>query len=182
MGVNTAKVQHNHQNSVILEGARKLGYAAKTVPQNTGHGEHYCGYCTLGCPSTGKKGPTESFLVDAAQAGATFMEGFKADKVLFTKVKGKQVASGVKGVWKSRDSYLGLSGPGVIERQVIIKAKKVVVSAGTLHSPLLLLRSGLKNSQIGRNLHLHPGKSLSLSLGRTLQILTFPSCRRWCYL
>ncbi|KAJ5998144.1 hypothetical protein N7522_009804 [Penicillium canescens] len=156
MGVNTEKVQHNHQNSVILEGARKLGYAAKTVPQNTGHGEHYCGYCTLGCPSTGKKGPTETFLADAAQAGATFMEGFQADKVLFTKVKGKQVASGVKGVWKSRDSYLGLSGPGVIERQVIIKAKKVVVSAGTLQSPLLLLRSGLKNSQIGRNLHLHP--------------------------
>jgi len=30
------------------------------------------------------------------------------------------------------------------------------VSAGTLQSPLLLLRSGLKNPQIGRNLHLHP--------------------------
>ncbi|OQD82346.1 hypothetical protein PENANT_c022G00773 [Penicillium antarcticum] len=156
MGVNTEKVQHNHQNNVILEGARKLGYAANTVPQNTGHDEHYCGYCTLGCPSTGKKGPTESFLADAAQAGATFMEGFQADKVLFTKVKGKRVASGVKGVWKSRDSYLGLGGPGVVERKVIIKAKKVVVSAGTLQSPLLLLRSGLKNSQIGRNLYLHP--------------------------
>ncbi|KAJ5746850.1 uncharacterized protein N7511_008546 [Penicillium nucicola] len=156
MGVNTENVQHNQQNNVILEGARKLGYAANTVPQNTGHGEHYCGYCTLGCHSTGKKGPTESFLADAAQAGATFMEGFQADKVLFTKVNNKQVASGVEGVWKSRDFYLGLSGPGVVQRRIIIKAKKVVVSAGTLQSPLLLLRSGLKNSQIGRNLYLHP--------------------------
>ncbi|KXG49184.1 Alcohol dehydrogenase, long-chain fatty [Penicillium griseofulvum] len=156
MGVNEDHVEHNRQNRVILDGARKLGYAAKTVPQNTGHGKHYCGYCTLGCASGGKKGPTESFLMDAAQAGAKFMEGFCAEKVLFTNVKGRKVASGVKGTWKSRDSYLGLSGTQAVERKVIIKAKKVVVSAGTLQSPLLLLRSGLKNSQIGRNLYLHP--------------------------
>ncbi|CDM31622.1 CAZyme family AA3 [Penicillium roqueforti] len=156
MGVNDDHVEHNYQNKVVIEGARKLGYAVKTVPQNTGHGEHYCGYCTLGCASGGKKGPTESFLVDAAQAGAKFIEGFRADKVLFTTVKGKKVASGVQGTWKSRDSYLGLAGIGAVERRLIIKAKKVVVSAGTLQSPLLLLRSGLKNPQIGRNLHLHP--------------------------
>ncbi|OQE20134.1 hypothetical protein PENFLA_c017G06999 [Penicillium flavigenum] len=156
MGVNEEHVEHNHQNRVILEGARKLGYAAKTVPQNTGHGEHYCGYCTLGCASGGKKGPTESFLVDAAQAGASFMEGFCVEKVLFTNVNGRKVASGVQGTWKSRDSHLGLGGIAAVERKVIIKAKKVVISAGTLQSPLLLLRSGLNNPQIGRNLYLHP--------------------------
>ncbi|KAJ5820442.1 hypothetical protein N7474_006033 [Penicillium riverlandense] len=154
MGVNTEHICHNHQNRVILEGARKLGYAAKAVPQNTGNSEHYCGYCTLGCHSTGKKGPIESWLVDAAKAGATFMEGFRADKVLFQN-DDKRVASGVEGTWTSRDSHLGLSGEAV-RRKVIIKAKKVIVSCGTLQSPLLLLRSGLKNSQIGRNLHLHP--------------------------
>ncbi|KAJ5114266.1 hypothetical protein NUU61_000025 [Penicillium alfredii] len=157
MGVNTEHVHHNRGNSVILEGARKLGYAAKTVPQNTGHGEHYCGYCTMGCASTGKKGPTESFLVDAAKAGAVFIEGFRADKVTFAKTNGKRTAAGVEGTWTSRDSYLGHSGSDAVQRKVFIKAKKVVVSSGTLQSPLLLLRSGLKNSQIGRNLHLHPG-------------------------
>ncbi|KAJ5266519.1 hypothetical protein N7478_009327 [Penicillium angulare] len=157
MGVNTEHVKHNRQNNVILEGARKLGYSAKTVPQNTGNEEHYCGHCTMGCASTGKKGPTESFLADAARAGATFIEGFKADKVLFeTNRSGKKAATGVKGTWTSRDQYLGFSGSGATTRKVIIKAKKVVVSSGTLQSPLLLLRSGLKNSQIGRNLHLHP--------------------------
>ncbi|KAJ5779920.1 hypothetical protein N7457_005080 [Penicillium paradoxum] len=155
MGVNEEHVEHNRQNQVILEGARKLGYAVKTVPQNTGNGEHYCGYCTMGC-SGGKKGPTESYLADSARAGAIFMEGFCAEKVLFTRVNGKKVACGVRGIWKSRDSYLGLNGPGLVERKVIIKAKKVIVSAGTLQSPLLLLRSGLKNSHIGRNLYLHP--------------------------
>ncbi|KAJ5646247.1 hypothetical protein N7490_002619 [Penicillium lividum] len=156
MGVNTEHVRHNVQNNVILEGARKLGYAAKTVPQNTGNAEHYCGYCTTGCASTGKKGPTETFLADAANAGATFMEGFRAEKVLFDKKGANQKAIGVEGTWTSRDQYLGLGGSGSTQRKVIIKAKKVVVSSGTLQSPLLLLRSGLKNSQIGRNLHLHP--------------------------
>ncbi|KAJ5100094.1 hypothetical protein N7532_007095 [Penicillium argentinense] len=156
MGVNTEHVRHNYGNNVILEGARKLGFAANTVPQNTGNQEHYCGYCTLGCHSTGKKGPTESFLTDAAKAGAVFIEGYNADKVIFTKEGGKRKASGVQGTWTSRDAYLGLNGEGAIRRKVNIKAKKVVISSGTLNSPLLLLRSGLKNSQIGKNLYLHP--------------------------
>ena len=45
MGVSTAHVEHNANNNILLEGARKLGYSAKTVPQNTGGNKHYCGYC-----------------------------------------------------------------------------------------------------------------------------------------
>ncbi|KKK23413.1 hypothetical protein ARAM_006451 [Aspergillus rambellii] len=156
MGVSAKFIKHNPANRMILEGARQLGYAAQAVPQNTGGTVHYCGYCTLGCHSTGKKGPTETFLADAANAGATFIEGFKADRVLFSKTKTGQVASGVVGTWTSRDAHFGVSGVGSVKRKVIIKAKKVIVSCGSLHSPLLLLRSGIKNYYIGRNLHLHP--------------------------
>ena len=158
MGVDTAHIEHNHANETILDGAKKLGYAAKAVPQNTGNGEHYCGYCMMGCPSGGKKGPTESFLIDAAKAGAVFAEGFHVDKVLFSRNSGNRAAWGVKGTWTSRDSHLGTDSQDAVRREVIIKAKKVIVSSGTLQSPLLLLRSGVKNAQIGRNLHLHPGK------------------------
>ncbi|KAE8410218.1 hypothetical protein BDV36DRAFT_278520 [Aspergillus pseudocaelatus] len=156
MGVSADHTTHNKQNRVLLEGAHKLGYAANPVPQNTGGTEHYCGHCTMGCHSAGKKGPTESFLADAAHAGATFVEGFRVEKVLFTETRGGRVASGVEGVWTSRDAYLGVSGVSAVKRKLIIKAKRVVVSCGTLQSPLLLLRSGLKNPHIGRNLHLHP--------------------------
>lgn len=181
MGVNTEHIKHNPGNNVILEGARKLGYAAKAVPQNTGNAEHYCGYCTLGCASCGKKGPTETFLVDAAKAGAVFIEGFKADKVLFDRKSGKRKASGVAGTWTSRDSYLGVNGSGSVQRKVIINAKKVVVSSGTLHSPLLLMRSGLKNSQIGKNLHLHPGKQiLQQPFISEQQLISTCSHGRWC--
>ena len=162
MGVSGDHVEHNKTNRVLMEGARKLGYSCKVVPQNTGGKKHYCGYCTLGCGSAEKQGPVASFLPDAARAGAQFIEGFTADKVLFDNVEGKKIATGVQGRWRSRDGNRGVSGPDRISRSVVIQAKRVIVSCGTLASPLLLLRSGLTNPQIGRNLYLHPGKSRSL--------------------
>ncbi|KAI9817511.1 MAG: hypothetical protein M1827_001121 [Pycnora praestabilis] len=156
MGVSTDYVRHNAANRALLEGARKLGYSAKTVPQNTGGNEHYCGYCTLGCGAAQKQGPVVSWLPDAQKAGAQFMEGFDAEKIIFEERNNNKIAVGVKGIWTSRDKEGGFSGNNRIKREVLLRAKKIIVSAGTLQSPLLLLRSGLKNHQIGRNLHLHP--------------------------
>ncbi|KAL9040944.1 MAG: hypothetical protein Q9214_004288 [Letrouitia sp. 1 TL-2023] len=156
MGVSGDHVDHNPNNKFILDGARRLGYSAKVVPQNTGGKKHYCGYCTFGCAANEKQGPVASFLPDAAKAGARFMEGFEAEKVLFDQTNGKKTASGLQGTWKSRDGHGGVSGDDRIARKITIKAKRVIISCGTLNSPLLLLRSGLNNPQIGRNLHLHP--------------------------
>jgi len=158
MGVDTKYIRHNPGNAMMLEGARKLGWAHKEVPQNTGGAEHYCGHCTFGCGSCEKQGPSVSYLPDAARAGARFIEGFHAERITFsnTKVDGKQVATGLLGTWTSRDSNGGVAGTPLTTRKVHIRARRVIVSAGTMQSPLLLLRSGLKNSQIGRNLHVHP--------------------------
>ncbi|KAF2010972.1 long-chain fatty alcohol dehydrogenase [Aaosphaeria arxii CBS 175.79] len=156
MGVSTEHIQHNPQNRHLLEGSRKLGYTHKAVPQNTGRKQHNCGHCTFGCGSCEKQGPVVSFLPDAARAGARFIEGFHAEKVLFESRNGEKVATGVRGTWASRDEHGGVAGEPLVKREVIIKAKRVIVSAGTMQSPLLLLRSGLTNYHIGRNLHLHP--------------------------
>jgi choline dehydrogenase-like flavoprotein len=156
MGVSTDYIKHNKSNSVLLEGARRLGWAAKPVPQNTGGKQHYCGYCTFGCGACEKQGPVVSWLPDAARAGAKFMEGFDVRKVLFETVNGKKIAVGVEGIWTSRDENAGVAGEPLTKRKVIIKAKRVIISAGTMQSPLILLRSGLKNRWIGRNLRLHP--------------------------
>jgi choline dehydrogenase-like flavoprotein len=157
MGVSTEHITHNKSNDVLLEGARKLGWTAKAVPQNTGGTRHYCGYCTMGCGSCGKQGPTVTFLPDAAKAGAHFIEGLDVGKVLFAtdKATGKKTAVGVQGLWTSRDQHGGVSGDKRT-RPVVIKAKRVVVSAGTMHTPTILMRSGLKNRHIGKNLKLHP--------------------------
>ncbi|KAK4691797.1 long-chain-alcohol oxidase, partial [Lecanoromycetidae sp. Uapishka_2] len=156
MGVSTEHVEHNINNKTLSEGARKLGYSYKMVPQNTGGNQHYCGYCTMGCGAAEKQGPVVSFLPDAEKAGAQFIEGFDAQRILFEDIKGKKTATGVQGRWVSRDTSGGVQGDDRTLREVVIKAKRVIVSAGTLQSPLLLLRSGLANPQIGKNLYLHP--------------------------
>lgn len=155
MGVNTASVTHNHSNAALLEGARKLGWSAKTVAQNTGNEVHEDGFCTRGCRTCGKKGPTVSFLPDAAEAGATFIEGLDVQQILFDG-KDSTVATGIKGIWTSRDTTGGVAGEDRTTREVIIKAKRTIISGGSVYTPLLLLRSGLKNKHIGRHLHLHP--------------------------
>ncbi|KAF2993865.1 hypothetical protein E8E13_001105 [Curvularia kusanoi] len=156
MGVGTDSVEQNSANAMLLEGARKLGYSAKVVPQNTGGAQHRCGHCTFGCGSCEKQGPVISFLPDAARAGAKFLEGFHAEKIIFKTIKGKKTTTGVVGTWTSRDIHGGVASTPTTTRKVILRAKRVIVSAGTMQSPLLLLRSGLKNPQIGRNLHVHP--------------------------
>jgi choline dehydrogenase-like flavoprotein len=156
MGVSTKHVEHNPSNAILLEGARKLGWSHKEVPQNSGGAKHYCGHCSFGCGSGEKQGPSVSFLPDAARAGATFIEGFHAEKIIFTIQGGKKVATGLQGTWTSRDTHGGVASTPLTTRKVIIKAKRIIVSAGTMQSPLLLLRSGLTSPQIGRNLHVHP--------------------------
>lgn len=148
MGVSADHIHHNHGNEVLLEGSRKLGYHAKAVPQNTGGARHECGHCTLGCGAAQKQGPVVSWLPDAAKAGAKFVEGFKIDRVIFDTSDGKKKAVGVEGTWTSRNSNGGVDGPvsDRIVRKLIVKAKKVIISCGTLWSPIVLLNSGLKAS------------------------------------
>ncbi len=147
MGVSTDHVEHNINNKTLTEGARKLGYSHKMVPQNTGGNKHYCGYCTLGCGAAEKQGPVVSFLPDAERAGAQFIEGFEADKVLFETLDGRQIATGVKGRWTSRDSSGGVSGSDRTCRDVIINAKRIIVS-------------GLSKSTLSNQPHMWDGKTL----------------------
>lgn len=135
MGCNGEALTPNHGNRVLLEGAEQLGYQAKRVPQNCRGEKHDCGYCTLGCWKGEKMGPVNGWFPEAAKEGVKFVEGFKGERVLFEQKKGKKVARGVEGVWTSRE------GESV---KVVVRAKKVVVSCGTLWSPVILMNSGLK--------------------------------------
>jgi choline dehydrogenase-like flavoprotein len=142
-GAGTDKIRHNHRNKVLLNGSAKLGWAARPAPVNTGGREHFCGQCHLGCGLAEKRGPATSWLPDAARAGAQFMEGFEVNKVMFD--SDGQTAIGVEGEWTSRDSEGGVSDSvgERIKRRVVIKAKKVILSAGSLWSPVVLKNSGI---------------------------------------
>lgn len=139
MGVSTEHVRHNNANARLLEGSRKLGHHAYTVPQNTGGKEHYCGHCGHGCRNGGKCGSLVTWLKDARDNGAQFMQDADVRKITFDK---KGNATGALVIWAGRE--------------VQIRAERVIVSAGSINTPSILQRSGLKNKEIGRQLKLHP--------------------------
>ena len=41
--------------------------------------------------------------------------------------------------------------------RLFVRSKVVMCAAGALHTPALLLRSGAKNRNIGKHLHVHAG-------------------------
>ncbi|GAW25729.1 putative long chain fatty alcohol oxidase [Rosellinia necatrix] len=171
MGVSEDHIRHNHAAGVILDGARKLGWHAKACPQNTGGAEHYCGRCHHGCGAGEKQGPAVCWLPAASRAGARFIEGMEVSKVLFDKKDRSSRAIGIVGRWTSRDDGGGLQKPASerTQRTIVVKAKEVIVSCGTLQSPLLLMRSGLKNNQIGKNLYLHPASSVRAAFDKDIK-------------
>lgn len=146
MGVSDQHVRHNHGASVLLDGARKLGWHAKACPQNTNGAEHYCGRCHHGCGAAEKQGPGVCWLPAASRSGARFIEGMRVSRVVFDEKGGSNKAIGIVGRWVSRDKDGGLQTPESerTQRTVQVTAKKVIVSGGSLQSPLLLMRSGLK--------------------------------------
>ncbi|KAG0056379.1 hypothetical protein BGZ83_005295 [Gryganskiella cystojenkinii] len=139
LGISEKYLTHNTPNRLLLEGCRKLGYPTKDIPQNTGHQEHSCGWCGFGCRFGEKQGTMMTFLQDAKAHGAKFMQDSFVEKVLIQKGR----AVGVVGYQTNGGKFT-------------IKASKVIVSAGSIHTPALLKRSGLKNKNIGKNLFLHP--------------------------
>lgn len=145
MGVSDQGVRQSHKCARLLEGADRLGWQAKVTPQNSGRTEHWCGHCHLGCASAQKHGTVVSWLPAAQRAGAEFIEGLEVQSVLFDETDGVRKATGVRGRWtsKDRDGGIGTSLDARTTRDVVVKAKKVIVSSGTLQSPLLLMRSGL---------------------------------------
>ncbi|PHH76946.1 hypothetical protein CDD80_1074 [Ophiocordyceps camponoti-rufipedis] len=129
IGATTDAIRHNQRNQALLDGCRRLGWKSSVVEQNTAGEAHYCGQCHLGCGSSGKKGPTVTWLPAAAEAGARFLEGFQVEKVLFD--EDGVTATGIEGLWTSRDADGGISS-------------------------LPASRVQRRNRNVGRNLYLHP--------------------------
>ena len=139
IGISEAAVKHNVPNQMLLEGCKKLGYHAKTTPQNTANKEHNCGWCGFGCPYNEKQDAMMTWIRDGVNAGCHLLNA--AHAVTIVQKNGK--ATGVRFLVEGKI-------------KLFVAAKRVVVSCGSLNSPALLLRSKVPNPNIGRYLRLHP--------------------------
>ncbi|KAI8060185.1 hypothetical protein BC940DRAFT_246855 [Gongronella butleri] len=139
IGASTSGIQHNGLNQVLLDGCKKLGYHHDDIPQNTNGQVHQCNYCFTGCKDGIKNSTMNSWLRDAKANGAEFVDKTRVVKVLVKNGRAYGVECLVHG-----------------DAKVRYHADRIVVSAGSLHSPSVLKRSGLKNKNIGQHLRVHP--------------------------
>lgn len=138
----------NANNEVLQRGAEALGWKYRVSLHNRldccG-----CGYCMLGCAYNRKSNATLSWLPRAVAAGARVLSDAAVEKI-----EGKPGARRV--TCRLRDGDGRPTG-----RRAVIEAPVVLLAAGALDTPALLLRSGLGNGRVGRGLRLHPSPLVS---------------------
>jgi choline dehydrogenase-like flavoprotein len=138
----------------VAAGFRELGSELEPVEAYTDVNCMRCGSCLQGCPTNSGKNTMNTYIHEATAAGKLDLRAESpVERVLFDERGGGLQATGVE--------YLDAEG----ERHTL-EAGAVVVAAGALNTPQILIRSGLveaaRNSPssewIGRNLGLHPAR------------------------
>jgi choline dehydrogenase-like flavoprotein len=129
---------------VARRGAERLGWSHGYLRRNA-RGCVGSGVCAFGCPTSAKQHTGITYIPRAKEAGARIVTGAHVERVLVDAGRARgvraQMASGA---------------------QLEVKARRVIVAAGTIHTPLLLGRSGIgrQSGQLGANLSLHPATAV----------------------
>jgi choline dehydrogenase-like flavoprotein len=146
LAVSRAESQLNPNNSVLERGCQSLGYSSSRIPRNSlGCDLNQCGNCVYGCRHGGKQTAAVTFLRDAQETGnLSLVARCRADRVAISNGHVSTVTA------------TAFDANGAAQHAVTVNAKKVVVACGALHTPALLMRSGIDLPALGRNLFLHP--------------------------
>jgi choline dehydrogenase-like flavoprotein len=149
--------------AVARRGAERLGWSHGYLQRNA-RGCVGSGVCAFGCPTSAKQHTGITYIPRAERAGARIVTGATVERVLVERgraaggpVSGPSMnAHGGRRAHRRRASGVRARLPSGVGLEV--HTPIVIVAAGTIHTPLLLGRSGLggESGQLGRNLSLHP--------------------------
>ena len=132
---------------MFARGAEKRGFSLKPLRRNT-KDCNGCGRCNFGCPHGAKLSVDAAYLPRALAAGARLYSECFVDRVTSDGAR----ATGVTGRL-TRGAGRRKTG------RLTVRARRVVVAAGSYFSPGILARSGVgkQSGQLGKNMTLHPG-------------------------
>jgi choline dehydrogenase-like flavoprotein len=135
----------NALNRLVRRGAEALGYSGLVAHHNR-EGCIGAGYCILGCSYDAKMSTLQTYVPRAEAAGARIFAAARAERL---------EASGgrIRRVLGHAVDGAGRQGPALR-----VEAPVVILAAGAIATPDLLLRSQIANrsGQVGEGLHLHP--------------------------
>ena len=144
LGVNTDHAKPSGRDRVLIRGLEQLGWHHALLPRDV-RGctqDDACGYCGFGCRRSAKQSTLITYLQDAAARGARIV-----------------VDCDVRCVIIERGTASGVAAR-VGKHVVSVRAKAVILAAGSVNSPALLLRSGVRLPALGRHLALHPATAV----------------------
>ncbi|HEX6938187.1 MAG TPA: GMC family oxidoreductase [Longimicrobiales bacterium] len=142
----------NRNNDVLRRGADRLGWRRRIALHNRVECSG-CGYCMLGCAYNRKNNAALTYVPRALGRGARILADAAAERI-----------EGAPGARRVVCALLDAAGRPT-GRRAVIEATVVLVGAGALETPALLLRSGLGNGRVGRGLRLHPAATVIAAFG-----------------
>ena len=149
------------KDTALIAGARVLGIEAALTERNAA-GCTSCGSCPFGCRAGTKRSGLQAHLADATLRGARLVAGARVDRVL---VEGRRTV----GV-EATVSVGAVDGAPAASRRLTVRARQVVLAAGALRSPAILIRSGLSHPATGRNLRLQPVPLVAGRFGEPIEM------------
>jgi hypothetical protein len=148
----------NANNDVLWKGAKMAGLRPKLYQLNT--------YAPGQSPSpvTDKRSAETQFVLKALvdkENPLSMIPDADVQRILFENHKGVRKAFGVQVKMRKPIEEEGvIADPNELHIPYVdvftIRARTIILSAGSLGSPTVLLRSSLTNNQIGRGIILHP--------------------------
>ncbi len=143
--------------AVARRGAERLGWSHGYLHRNA-RGCVGSGVCAFGCPTSAKQHTGITYIPRAEHAGARIVTGAHVERVLLAEPR-PATATGVSARMASG-------------ARLEVRAPTVIVAAGTIHTPLLLKRSGIggASGQLGHNLSLHPATAVFARMEETVDM------------
>ena len=137
----------NENNQILARGMDKLGWSSKVIPRNVS-GCANLGYCGMGCPIDAKQSMLVTTIPSALSQGATLISRARVENFEFE--------NGSISSVKVRP--LNTKGQVNDDSLITIKAKHVILAAGGIGSPAIMMRSKAPDpySLLGKRTFLHP--------------------------
>lgn len=146
--------------AVARRGAERLGWSHGYLRRNA-RGCVGSGVCAFGCPTSAKQHTGITYIPRAERAGARIVTGARVERVLLENGAARSLAR-AHGTPLPLPVASGVQARMASGARIQVRAPIVIVAAGTIHTPLLLARSGLGggSGQLGCNLSLHPATAV----------------------
>ena len=131
---------------ILRQGAEALGWQVTPLERGVRH----CvgtNACSVGCPTGGKQSMTATQIPDCLALGLRLISECRVDRLRMTGARVTAVTAFARG-------------PDGRRHKIRVRPKHVFLSAGAIHSPAILLRSGVTHN-VGKTLRIHPTLKLT---------------------